>query len=553
MQDNRAVSSKTRSHTQLAKLTLKDLVSALAQEETKVEQHPIEYAGTAITLPPGMSFDEGIRNLERRRDYENQKTRFTVEVEAFPQDGAVALQRVLAKRYGWAHSVPTPGFFGSEPPMMVTVETGVNESMQVPWGRFELPGIKGWIATGVTKRKGRVVFMLYAEVLRKHESEVKAIGDEVRQEILTNSIYRGKAVKLSFDTESSPWDGDTRIANITFMDLNGIDEDSLVYSKHVKDAIFTNLITPLRSRDALKRFGIPFKRGVLLAGIYGTGKTLAAHYAAKVATENGVMFVYIDKAEDFAEAIDFVRQYQPGAVFCEDIDSVTSGDRNSDMNAILNIVDGIDSKATDIMVVLTTNNVGAIHQGMLRPGRLDAVIEVEPPDADAVQRLIRLYGRGLVAQDADLSEIGSLLNGQIPAVVREVIERAKLDAIRLGSFSEDGNLLVTGDALVASALTMHMQISLLNRKPELPPSELEKFGTAFGKSAAKGLEMVAKTLSDEGRMLLLMEPSENGTFDAVVDKGQREGTMRQENDHYGKLEARLNGQPSVAMDALSLP
>lgn len=464
----------------------------------RVTQVPIVYEGTAITLPEGMTKQDAIRNLERQINYENETTAFIETVECFPWDGAVALNRVLMRRYGWAQAEPTPGFFGKEPPKMIGIDIGPTQTIQIPWGRFSLPNITGWIATGSAQRDGRIIFAINAEVLRKNEGEIKAIADEVRTEVRLRSIYRGKSIKMKFtDNDGNavalPWP--------KFLDVSQVNADDLIYSDQVNNSVHTNLITPLEHYDQLANYGIPFKRGVLLAGVYGVGKTLAAFYAANRANAHGITFVYVEKAVDFSSAVTFARQYLPAVVFCEDIDRVTAGTRDEQMDSILNTMDGIDAKSSELMVVLTTNEVTAIHQGMLRPGRLDAIIEVLPPDAKAVIRLIKLYGRGLLDPTSDLNIVGELLKGEIPAVVREVVERAKLAAIRLQSI-QGGSLVITTEALVDSAYTMKGQIELLNRSKETPPSELERMGTAMGKSMGKGLEGLAEALASGHRFMI---------------------------------------------------
>jgi AAA family ATPase len=81
------------------------------------------------------------------------------------------------------------------------------------------------------------------------------------------------------------------------------------------------------------------------------------------------------------------------------------------------------------MVVMTSNKAYEINQAMIRPGRIDAILHIGPPDAGAVQRLLRAYGRKLIRPDEDLTEAGDILSGRIPAVIREVVERSKLYAI----------------------------------------------------------------------------------------------------------------------------
>ena len=457
----------------------------------RVQQADIERSGTAIIIPDGMSLEAARDHIDRRMAYENETTAFIETVECFPWDGAVALNRVLMRRYGWAQAEPTPGFFGKEPPKMIGVDVGPNTTMQVPWGRFTLPNIKGWIQTGSAQRDGRIIFQINAEVLRKHEHEVKMIADEVRDEVRLRSIYRGKSIKMKFSDDNGE-----RLPLVwpKFLDVSQISAGDLLYSDQVNSAIQTNLITPLEHYEELRDYGIPFKRGVLLAGVLGTGKTLAAFYAANRANAKGITFVYVEKAADFSQAVTFARQYLPAVVFCEDIDRVTAGDRDAHMDMILNTIDGIDSKTGDLMVVLTTNDVDAINKTMLRPGRLDGVVFVTPPDAKTVIKLIKLYGRGLLDPTSDLTEVANLLAGEIPAVVREVVEHAKLAALRLRSLN-GGSLVINAEALMDSAHTKKDHMALLNRADTPTPTEMQMFGTAMGREVAGGITSLVHMLA----------------------------------------------------------
>src|SRR3546814_9239016 len=160
---------------------------------------------------------------------------------------------------------------------------------------------------------------------------------------------------------------------------------------------------------------------------------MAATVASRLAVDAGVTYVYIPRADELPDAIEFAKQYQSPAcvIFCEDVDRVTNGDRSVEMDDILNLLDGIDTKNNHIITVLTTNDLQSINPAMLRPGRLDAVIDVTPPDAQAVEKLLRLYGGDAIAADTNLEEAGRVLAGNIPAVIAEVGKRAKLAQLRL--------------------------------------------------------------------------------------------------------------------------
>lgn len=424
---------------------------------TRIEQAKVVNEGEKIILPARMSYDEAITQIERMRDFDNQEIIIKEEVNAFYLDAAAALNEAMRRLYGWADAVPVPGFFGPTPPQMLQVDIGPNESRLVPWGRFKLPGINGYIQTGTTPKKGRLVLQIVAVVLRKHEAEIHKLVELTRIIADKESIYRGQAFRLRFRDDS----GNDVEVRPEFLDLSGVKPDELIFSASVDAAVRTSVFTPIEHTDAVRGAGIPLKRGILLSGKYGVGKTLVAYVTAKKATGNGWTFIYCEKADELKDALRFAQGYQPAVVFCEDIDRVTSGERSVSMDDILNTIDGLDAKRSELMVILTTNNIENIHRAMLRPGRLDAVINILPPDADAVKRLIALYGRGLVAEDANLDTVAERLSGNIPAVIRECVERAKLSAIRLSN--GQGGCSISQAALEDASEGMQNQLDLLNQ------------------------------------------------------------------------------------------
>jgi transitional endoplasmic reticulum ATPase len=166
------------------------------------------------------------------------------------------------------------------------------------------------------------------------------------------------------------------------------------------------------------------------------------------------------------------------AVFCEDIDRAVHGERTIEMDEILNIIDGIDTKSANIMVILTTNHLDNINPAMLRPGRLDAVIDVLPPDGPAVEKLLRVYGGENLAETTNLHQVGELLSGTIPAVIAEVVKRAKLSQLSLQKRGEKVTML-TESALIESASTMQAQLRLLNK--DRAPKELPSIESVIKK------------------------------------------------------------------------
>lgn len=473
------------------------MAKTLEQNEKQVHVADIVRHGEKLIVPDGMKLSDVLDLVKRRMTFEEEEVVVRRTYNVFPWDGAHALMLALTERYGWAAAEATPGFFGSNPPQMLDVQVGYGQTKKVPWGRFSLPQVEGFVQCSAQKKDGRVSFELVGKVLRKDEPTIELLFDTVEKTLRTNSIYMGKAIKIRFR------DNDGNLLEMPepeFMNLNGISRDSLVYSDDVQNLIETNLFTPIERVSDCIANDMPVKRGVLLGGPYGTGKTMAATVAAALATNVGVTYVYVPRSDELSDAIQFAKQYSDKAcvIFCEDIDRAVSGERSVKMDDILNILDGIDTKSSRIITVLTTNHLENINPAMLRPGRLDAIIDVTAPDAKAVEKLVRLYGRETIAADADLTLVGEALAGTIPAVIAEVVKRAKLHQLQ---YQQPGTLIeqISSQALLDSALTIQAQRKLLEEqsKPKVKePTFNEVIAAAVAPAIAEGVKRIASDVSE---------------------------------------------------------
>lgn len=458
-------------------------VLALLGEDAKAEfemeawRHrdtDIDYSGTKITLPAHpkpMPLEAAIEALQQKLADENMMMDVIEKVPGYPFDSAVAFVKAMRDIYGWASAVPTPTFWGPKAPDLITVKTGprAEDVVQVPMGSFRIPGVENDILVHIDSHDGGPpVLCIHGEVRKREHHVIKELVIRTKAILAQDSIYRGKAIRLAVQTDGTL----DRGLQPSFLPTDHVRPDELILSRTVQANLDTSLFTLIKHTDACEEHGIPLKRGVLLEGKYGTGKSMTAAVASRVCVENGWTFIMLDNVKGLREALEFAKAYQPAVVFAEDIDRGAEI-RDEKTNDLLNVIDGVVTKNSKVITVLTTNHVEKINQAMLRPGRLDAVISVLPPDKEAVGRLVHLYARKLIDDDEPLNRIGDMLAGEIPATIREVVERSKL-----GMISRGAKRIIEEDLLVA-AEGMKRHLELLNKPTDASRTPAEKLGDAM--------------------------------------------------------------------------
>jgi transitional endoplasmic reticulum ATPase len=375
-------------------------------------EEDIIFQGKKLILPETMNLREAIKFLEMKETEDEQHIGFSRDYLYRPWDGARASMRALKRAFGATMQKGVPTFFGEIPPRLITINVSATETEQVPWGRLVVPHLKGVeLGLGATKHHeyGKI-FQVSAEGPRKYRFEIEGIFRLIEEELKRDSLYRGK----SFDGQENP----------SFLDLRGVSPDKVIYSDETTLQMEANIWSLLRYSDQMEELGVPLKRACLLEGPYGTGKTLAAYLTAQVAEQYGWTFILCRPGRDsLFDVMSTARLYQPSVVFFEDVDVIAQA--GTDHTAqLLDIFDGIQSKGTKIICVLTTNHVEKIHKGMVRPGRLDAVIHVGALDQHGIQRLIlATVPDDLLAPDLDWTAIASAMDGFLPAFCRESIDR----------------------------------------------------------------------------------------------------------------------------------
>jgi transitional endoplasmic reticulum ATPase len=430
-----------------------------------------------LEIPEGMTLKELATQIIRKDEEENQLFAINYNVKGYHLlDVAVNFHRALADIFGWTNMMAPRDFF-SRPPTLLSVETGLDEETgllevtQVPWGKVQIPQLEGFLETGMNPNASPPHFILQGQIKFKYKNVIDEIMAVTRKFLRTQSIYRGKAVKVSWAWERQGQSYDLVNHAPKFVDLSGHTVEDLILPAETIRELDLTLFTPIRYYHELKANNVPIKGGVLLEGPFGTGKSLAAKVAGKLAVDKGWTFIELDNIQDLEPALRFAEFYGPAVLAGEDIDLVIENNEMS-LSNIRNLMDGVDTKSHEIITILTTNHLDKITakddgQSLLRYGRL-SVVSIPTPDAEAAERLVRKYGLGLFHPSADFKRMGEALQGINAAGIQGAVEQAKGLAIsRIGSQEIKG--LVMEDDVITVAKNAKNRSELIARKKKRVP------------------------------------------------------------------------------------
>jgi len=222
---------------------------------------------------------------------------------------------------------------------------------------------------------------------------------------------------------------------------------------------------PLSHPELFETFGATPARGILLYGPPGTGKTMLARAVANATDANFIsvegpelLDKYVGESEKAVrEVFDAAGRNAPAVVFFDEIDALTTvrgegddgvGSRAPErvVSQFLTELDGVRG-AGDVTVVGATNRPDRIDPALLRPGRLERVIEVPMPDREARREILAIHAAGTpLADDVDLDALADRLEGYTGSDIEAVVREAALLGIeRRMADGTDGRAEVTAE------------------------------------------------------------------------------------------------------------
>jgi cell division protease FtsH len=238
------------------------------------------------------------------------------------------------------------------------------------------------------------------------------------------------------------YDSDAATNRTTFADVAGIDE---------AEEELEEIVDFLKAPDKYRRLGAMIPKGVLLSGSPGTGKTLLAR---AVAGEADVPFFSIS-ASEFIEMVVGVgasrvrdlfvqaKAAAPSIIFIDELDAIGRqrggggglgghDEREQTLNQILTEMDGFDG-SEGVIVLASTNRPDVLDSALLRPGRFDRRIAVNPPDVKGREKILEVHTRSVpLGDDVDLQALAATTPGMVGADLRNLVNEAALLAAKNG-------------------------------------------------------------------------------------------------------------------------
>ena len=213
-----------------------------------------------------------------------------------------------------------------------------------------------------------------------------------------------------------------------------------------KQALTEAVLWPLQHPDTFARLGVEPPKGVLLYGPPGCGKT----FVVRALASSGRLSVHAVKGAELMdkwvgssekavrELFRRARDSAPSLIFLDEIDALAprrgqsfdSGVTDRVVAAMLTELDGIEP-LRDVVVLGATNRPELIAPSLRRPGRLEKLVFVEPPDAEARRDILRTAGKSVpLSSDVDLEKLAGELDGYSAADCVALLREAALTAMR---------------------------------------------------------------------------------------------------------------------------
>jgi ATPase family associated with various cellular activities (AAA) len=285
------------------------------------------------------------------------------------------------------------------------------------------------------------------EVIASRDGAAGEIVARLGELAVEHNVYRGQVVSFGQSMFGRPG------SILRFHRRSTMSAEELILPPETFEDVRRQVVGVARHRDRLRAAGQHLKRGLLLYGPPGVGKTHTVRYLVGELRDTTIVELSGDTLYAIKQACSVARTLQPAMIVVEDVDLIAEqrdhyGGETPLLFTLLNEMDGLDEDA-DVVFLLTTNRADLLEPALAsRPGRVDQAVHIDLPDRESRRRLVELYTGSLVLDSSRLDTVLDRTDGVTASFLKELLRRAAVVAVDRDPGSEA--LHVSADDLDAA-------------------------------------------------------------------------------------------------------
>jgi len=341
------------------------------------------------------------------------------------QEGETLNHLIHDKRPEWADRLIRPS-------TRIAWQTGPEEEAYLPIDCL-------WLCTSSAIEHCFIVRLTFVQYTHEVRLEV-ASGDadaginaleRIIEHSRKNSIYRNFILQLGYEAGKNDEYGDIEKQErfqVSFSSIEPVTDEDIILTDEHQVVLQRNVIDLHTRREILEANGVTARRGILLHGPPGTGKTFACRYLCHKLEGVTRIFVTGSSLLNISSIFSFARLLQPAVLFLEDVDLIfASREINLYSTALGDLLDQMDGLRSheNISMVLTTNSIDRLEAAIKdRPGRINQCVFMGAPAPKQRRLFIEHQLARYDAGKVDLDRLVAYTEGATQAFLKEWVRRA---------------------------------------------------------------------------------------------------------------------------------